>query len=361
MGVTKQAAQKRFVPKAQRARPRPGQGFGRFTARARNVVVAAQNEARAAGNDQIGPAHLVLGLLDRTGRASPRMAIVAQGVTLDAVREALVADAAAGGRRRCPALIPYDAAGEEGAGADLPRGPAARAQLRRHRAHPARAARARGRRRAAGRGRSGPRGRRGERQRDPVLADLEAVTAGGRRRRRRRLRPMWIMRGGSVSAGGRRQPPRRCCGRSARGWAPDSPRGCHPTRPSSGAAHPAPGRCRGRRSAATAVAVAASSASSTSIAAAVTSIDGTVSASSTTAAGVLADEADGCAARTWSALAKNSPLSTRTTTTPGRPGWCVGVPVGVDPLVAVPGPAEHGDVRPGRPVAAAATATRRCR
>src|SRR5690349_21991274 len=61
MGVTKQAAQKRFVPKG------PGepsdldadQGFSRFTPRARNVVMAAQNEARAAGNDQIAPEHLI--------------------------------------------------------------------------------------------------------------------------------------------------------------------------------------------------------------------------------------------------------------------------------------------------------------
>src|SRR4051794_32302760 len=73
MGVSKQAAQKRFVP-------RPGQGsgadakmdFGSFTARARNVVVAAQNEARAAANAEIVPEHLLLGLLgDPRGVAAP--------------------------------------------------------------------------------------------------------------------------------------------------------------------------------------------------------------------------------------------------------------------------------------------------
>src|ERR1700733_14366533 len=60
MGVTKQAAQKRFVPK------NPGgpsdikgftgytQGFSRFTDRARNVVMMSQEEARRAGNDEIG-------------------------------------------------------------------------------------------------------------------------------------------------------------------------------------------------------------------------------------------------------------------------------------------------------------------
>src|ERR1044071_2860367 len=47
MGVTKQAAQKRFVPGD------PSQNFGRFTTRARNVVVSAQEETRAAGNAEI--------------------------------------------------------------------------------------------------------------------------------------------------------------------------------------------------------------------------------------------------------------------------------------------------------------------
>ena len=60
MGVTKQAAQKRFVPKGANPDLDPEQGFGRFTPRARNVVVAAQNEARAAGSPEITPAHLAL-------------------------------------------------------------------------------------------------------------------------------------------------------------------------------------------------------------------------------------------------------------------------------------------------------------
>src|SRR5262244_3311143 len=65
MGVTKQAAQKRFVAKAsgEQSDLDPNQGFTRFTPRARNVVMAAQNEARAAGNAEIRPEHLVLGLL----------------------------------------------------------------------------------------------------------------------------------------------------------------------------------------------------------------------------------------------------------------------------------------------------------
>src|SRR3954470_2396722 len=43
MGVTKQAAQKRFVAKGDNDLD-PSQGFSRFTERARNVVVAAQEE-----------------------------------------------------------------------------------------------------------------------------------------------------------------------------------------------------------------------------------------------------------------------------------------------------------------------------
>jgi hypothetical protein len=109
MGVTKQAAQKRFVPKDPGGPSEldPSQGFGRFTPRARNVVMAAQNEARAAGNDEIGPAHLVLGLLGEP-KGIAAQAIAAQGVPADAVRQAVTPTLppAAG---RVPDLIPYGA------------------------------------------------------------------------------------------------------------------------------------------------------------------------------------------------------------------------------------------------------------
>src|SRR6187551_1081877 len=62
MGVSKQAVQKRFVAKGDDAEVDVSQGFSRYTPRARNVVMAAQNEARTAKNAQIGVAHLVLGL-----------------------------------------------------------------------------------------------------------------------------------------------------------------------------------------------------------------------------------------------------------------------------------------------------------
>jgi hypothetical protein len=113
MGVTKQAAQKRFVPKApgEPSDLDPSQGFGRFTERARNVIMAAQNEAHAAGNDEIGPEHLVLGLLSEP-EALAAAAIVAQGVTLEAVRQTVTA-ALPPSADQVPELIPYDARGRK--------------------------------------------------------------------------------------------------------------------------------------------------------------------------------------------------------------------------------------------------------
>jgi Clp amino terminal domain, pathogenicity island component len=90
MGVTKQAAQKRFVPKAEDAASAldPNAGFGRFTPRARNVVVEAQNTAHDAGNAEIQPAHLLLGLVtDPNGLAAKLLA--GQGIDADKVTKAV--------------------------------------------------------------------------------------------------------------------------------------------------------------------------------------------------------------------------------------------------------------------------------
>lgn len=110
MGVTKQAAQKRFVPKG------PGepsdldadQGFSRFTPRARNTVMAAQNEARAAGNEQILPEHLVLGLLVDPDAIAVKV-LAAQDVGADLVRAAATSVLPARSDA-VPDLIPFDAA-----------------------------------------------------------------------------------------------------------------------------------------------------------------------------------------------------------------------------------------------------------
>jgi ATP-dependent Clp protease ATP-binding subunit ClpA len=110
MGVTRQAAQKRFVrkPSGEVDAPLdPDEGFARFTPRARSVVVRSQEHARSGGCDAITPDHLVLGLLDER-ESIGAAAIVDQGVTFDAVRAAALAriKPALGA---IPALIPFDA------------------------------------------------------------------------------------------------------------------------------------------------------------------------------------------------------------------------------------------------------------
>ncbi|MFJ1705934.1 Clp protease N-terminal domain-containing protein [Kitasatospora sp. NPDC088346] len=109
MGVTRQAAQKRFVPKdpGEPSDLDPSQGFGRFTVPARNVVVTSQNEARTAGNEEIGTAHLALGLLAEPQAVAARV-IEARGIALDAVRAAVTA-VLPPPAAEVPDLIPYDA------------------------------------------------------------------------------------------------------------------------------------------------------------------------------------------------------------------------------------------------------------
>lgn len=109
MGMSKQAAQKRFVGKSQSqgAPLDPSQGFSRFDEQARAVVVTAQRQARDAGNDTIGIGHLVLGLVAAPESTAAR-AVAALGVSLDDVERmasATLPPAAA----NVPALIPFDA------------------------------------------------------------------------------------------------------------------------------------------------------------------------------------------------------------------------------------------------------------
>ena len=108
MGVTKQAAQKRFVPKSpgEPSDLDPSQGFSRFTERARKVVMVAQNEARSAGNEWIRPEHIVLGLLSEPDGFAAQ-SIRAQGVKLETVRQAVTA-ALPPAAEKVPALIPFD-------------------------------------------------------------------------------------------------------------------------------------------------------------------------------------------------------------------------------------------------------------
>jgi hypothetical protein len=92
MGVSKQAAQKRFVPKrsAEPEQPFAAGVWARFTKRARHAIKQAQEEARAAGHGRIGTGHIMLGLLHEPDALAAR-AIVAQGVSLDLVRTSVTA------------------------------------------------------------------------------------------------------------------------------------------------------------------------------------------------------------------------------------------------------------------------------
>ncbi|MCP2338381.1 Clp protease N-terminal domain-containing protein [Actinomadura rupiterrae] len=89
MGVTKQAAQKRFVPKPGGGTVEATGPFSRFTKRAVNAMLASQEAARSAGNDEIRLPHLVLGLLTEPEGLAVK-AIQEQGVTVEDLREIAV-------------------------------------------------------------------------------------------------------------------------------------------------------------------------------------------------------------------------------------------------------------------------------
>src|SRR5436190_1002500 len=92
--------QQGVLPRASRrpwARPRPGP-FQRFTAPARQVIVRAQDEARAAGAVRVEPAHVVLALLGEEGVAD---VLASLGVDAGAIRSALPRGEGS------PALVPF--------------------------------------------------------------------------------------------------------------------------------------------------------------------------------------------------------------------------------------------------------------
>jgi hypothetical protein len=104
MGVTKQAAQKRFVPRGDTIDP--NEGFTRFTPRARAVVVTAQDLARTAGNTHITPEHLILGLLTDADALATRL-LLAQQIDPEAVRAQITLPDGGGDRLE---LVPFDPA-----------------------------------------------------------------------------------------------------------------------------------------------------------------------------------------------------------------------------------------------------------
>jgi hypothetical protein len=106
MGVTKQAAQKRFVPKAHADPIDPNDGFSRFTPRARSVVVGAQNNAHAAGNDEIQPAHILLALFADPDSLAARL-LAGAGVDAATAAEVVTLPERSA---EMPALIPFSGA-----------------------------------------------------------------------------------------------------------------------------------------------------------------------------------------------------------------------------------------------------------
>ena len=128
MGVSKQAAQQRFVPRG------PVQGlqmpavrgdFSRFTLRARNVLAAAEDLAQAADVAVIGPEHLAVGLLAEPEGIAAK-ALAALGVSAGQLRSAFgVPDLA--GTENAPAGEPAQGGP---AAARVPLGPGAVAALK---------------------------------------------------------------------------------------------------------------------------------------------------------------------------------------------------------------------------------------
>ena len=87
MGVTKQAAQQRFVPRDP-VKDTAGFGdFSRFTTRARSVLAAAEDLARTADAAVIGSDHLAAGLMAEPDGLAAK-AIVALGVSAGQLRAA---------------------------------------------------------------------------------------------------------------------------------------------------------------------------------------------------------------------------------------------------------------------------------
>lgn len=82
MGVSKQAAQKRFVTQWE------GASFSRFTQRTRNALAAAGRIAAGAGSDVIDASHLAAGLLSEPDGLAARV-IHSVGLTDEQVLTAL--------------------------------------------------------------------------------------------------------------------------------------------------------------------------------------------------------------------------------------------------------------------------------
>ncbi len=84
IGVSKQAAQQRWVPA----------NYARFTQRARNVVVLAQEFARSRDEEKIGTEHLLIGLLREQEGVAARVLVELAGSAAAITEDALPASGA---------------------------------------------------------------------------------------------------------------------------------------------------------------------------------------------------------------------------------------------------------------------------
>ena len=91
LGVSKQAAQQRFVGRAAVDAEELTSGrFSRFTPRARQAVGRAAAHAREHGASQVGAEHLLIGVLDDRGALAGR-SLEAVGVAVEPLREGVLA------------------------------------------------------------------------------------------------------------------------------------------------------------------------------------------------------------------------------------------------------------------------------
>jgi hypothetical protein len=91
MGVSKQAAQKRFVPRDSEDLDFPQGGrLSRFTPRAHRAIQQAKAEAQDRGHDQVLNEHILLGLISEPDGLAAK-AIAAVGAPLEQVRGAALA------------------------------------------------------------------------------------------------------------------------------------------------------------------------------------------------------------------------------------------------------------------------------
>lgn len=95
LGVSKQAAHQRFVPSAAGPVVPPGLGrgkgkvLGRFTDRARKVLIQAQEEAWGFNHNYVGTEHLLLALMRDPASLGAKV-LAALGLTAEPVRAAIL-------------------------------------------------------------------------------------------------------------------------------------------------------------------------------------------------------------------------------------------------------------------------------